>query len=200
MATFHFERGGCEVRRAGRLLLLLCRENGNAATDQITESVAGKILDEIGRAFRIFFRGGLEELACEVHLGQESLFHRKVGALLTRILTVITGSGRKGTQDNQGVVGSCRKRSVCREEELRVVSWAAWNCLRHADAVGVTFKSGDEVIFSTLAEVELRTLQYFDLSLHPLPYRRRGVGFEMPSGTAIFHLHDADDWFAGRRF
>ena len=197
MATFHFDQGGCEVRRAGRLLLLLCRGDGNAASDQLSESSAGEILDEIGRVFRIFFRGGLEEWACEVLPGQEYLFHRKVGALLARILTVIT-TGRKGTQ-NQGVVWSCQKRFVSREE-LLITKRAAWSCLRHVDTVGVTFRNGDEVLFSTLADVELRALQYFDLSLNPLPYRKRDLGFEMPSGTTLFQLHDAEDWIAGRRF
>ena len=198
VATFHFEKGGCEVRRAGRLLLLLCGGDGNAGSDQITESAAGEILDEIGWAFSIFFRGGLEECACEVLPGQEDLFHRKVCALLTRILTVIAWS--KGTQNNQGVVWSRQKRFV-RREELRIATRAAWNCLRHVDALGVTLRKGDEVLFSTLlADVEVRALQYFDLSLNPLPYRRRQVSFEMPSGTAIFLLHETEDWLAGRRF
>ena len=187
------------MRRAGRLLFLLCTEEGDAASDQITDTAAaaGEILDEIGWAFKIFFKGGLEELACKVLPGQEDLFYRKVGALLTRILTVI--AGRKATQSQEELSRSSQKFLVYREE-LRIASRTAWNCLHHMDVAGITIRNGDEVILSTLEEVELKALQYFDLSLNPLPYEKGSVGFEMPSGTAIFQLHDADDWLVGRRY
>ena len=195
VTTFHLEKGGCEVRKAGRLLILVSRGDGDAASDEKADAAASEILGEIEWAFRIFFSGGLEELARDVLPGQEDLFHRKVTALLTRIVAVIAG---RRTQ-NRRARRSCRERSA-RQAELLISRRAAWKCLRHASAVGVVFKDGDEVTFSTLAEGELRVLQYFDLSLTPSPYERRDVGFEMPSGTNLIHIHDADGWLVGRRF
>ena len=184
------------MRKAGRLLILLSRGDGDAAPDEKADVAASQILGEIDWAFRIFFSGGLEEFARDVLPGQEDLFHRKVAALLTRIVAVI--AGRDGMK-NRWAPRSRSKRSA-RQTELRISRRAAWKCLRHASAVGVVFKDGDEVTFSTLAAGELRALQYFDLFLTPSPYERRDVGFEMPSGTTLIHIHDADGWLVGRRF
>ena len=166
--------------------------------DRVTaKNAARQILDEIDSAVRKFFRGGLEEWARGVLPGQEALFHRQLCPLLTRIFTVITEN--KDVQ-RLGDVRSRRKNPETREE-LRIATRASWNCIRHVDVTGVAFRSGDEVMLSTLTDVELKALRYFDLSLKPLPYARKDVGFNMPSGTAIFMLdNDGEDWLSGRRF
>ena len=165
--------------------------------ERLSANAARDILDEIDSAVRKFFRGGLEEWARGLLPGQEDLFHRKLGPLLTRILTVITEN--KDVQ-RLGDVWSRRKHSESLEE-LRIAVRASWNCLRHVDVTGVTFRSGNEVMLSTLTDVQLKALRYFDLSLKPLPYERKDVGFIMPSGTAIFVLdNDGEDWRSERRF
>ncbi len=56
MTTIHFEKGGCEVEKSGRVLLLLCRGGGGGpeGAELLSPNTAKEMLDEVAKMLRIY--------------------------------------------------------------------------------------------------------------------------------------------------